>query len=258
MDLNINFKDYFYENSLNELLNLNYEVNDNYSPEFVNQNDGGDAYRPELNDLIRLHFIVRSRRILTVMELGAGWSTLVLAHAMKQNYDDYHSKIEGIRRKNPFKVYTVETESKYADIVKDRIGNEYKDYVDFTVTTSSLTTFNDRICGKHDELPNVCPDLIYVDGPNPKSIIGNINGIHMDHQDRTTVICDALIIEPFLLPRTLILFDGLTNNARFHKNNFQRNWTYTHNENEDYSIFELNEDPLGLYNRNQLKFQNII
>ena len=122
MDLNINFKDYFYENSLNELLNLNYEVNDNYSPEFVNQNDGGDAYRPELNDLIRLHFIVRSRRILTVMELGAGWSTLVLAHAMKQNYDDYHSKIEGIRRKNPFKVYTVETESKYADIVKDRIG----------------------------------------------------------------------------------------------------------------------------------------
>jgi hypothetical protein len=259
MKLNINFKEYFYENKLNQLLNLEYYENEEYSPEFVNQNDGGEAYRPELDDLIRLHFIARERKVLTVLELGAGWSTLVLADAIKKNSVEFSSQIQGkIRRKDPFMVYSVETEEKYQKIVEQRLGSDYIDFVNFTITTTSLTTFSDRICGEHDQLPNICPDFIYVDGPNPKSIKGTLNGIHMDHQDRTTVICDVLKIEPFLLPGTIVLFDGLTNNARFHMNNFQRKWSYIHNEEEDYSIFELKEDPLGLYNRNQLEFQKII
>ena len=80
----------------------------------------------------------------------------------------------------------------------------------------------------------------------------------MDHQDRTIITCDLLFLEPFFLPGTLILFDGQTNNARFHKNNFQRNWKYSHIKDQDISIFELVEEPLGPYNEIQLKFQNII
>ena len=48
---------------------------------------------------------------------------------------------------------------------------------------------------------------------------------------------DILQFEHFLTPGTIILFDGRTANARFLKNNFQRNWKYYHDEKNDQIIF---------------------
>tara|TARA_S200000501_G_C20849590_1_gene755133 strand:+ start:1978 stop:2766 length:789 start_codon:yes stop_codon:yes gene_type:complete len=258
MKLEIDSKDYFYKNNLDKLLGLEFTTRKNYSPEFVHENDGLDAYRPEFEDLVRLHYVIRKRKVLTVLEFGIGWSTLVMADALKKNFEDYSKDIKGIRRKDPFKLYSVEIEKKFMESTIKLLGDELINFVDITFTSSSITTFQGRICGKSDKLPNICPDFIYVDGPNPKSIKGSINGIEMYHQDRTNISCDLLTIEPFFLPGTLIIFDGLTNNARFHANNFQRDWYHYHNEKEDYSLFELREKPLGLYNRNQMIFQDLI
>ena len=65
---------------------------------------------------------------------------------------------------------------------------------------------------------------------------------------------DLLLMEPFLLPGTLIVVDGRTANARFLQNNFQRNWEYRHHAEADIHTFELIEAPLGKINQRQLEF----
>ena len=65
---------------------------------------------------------------------------------------------------------------------------------------------------------------------------------------------DLLLMEPFLLPGTLIVIDGRTANARFLKNNLQRDWEYHHHADEDIHTFELVEKPLGKLNAKQIDF----
>ena len=238
------YKAYYYGNKLNELLNSEYVLTELYEPGYVYDIDGKDPFAPDCDDLIRLHRIIRSRKVLTVLEFGVGWSTIVMADALYRNYLDYFDEIKDrLRRIDPFTLYTVDTEKKYIDITRHNIPKHLNKHVKFFDTSAYLTTFNDRICGRLEKIPNVCPDFIYSDGPSFRSIKGEINGTSMDHQDRTIITSDLLVIEPLFLPGTLILFDGQTNNARFHKNNFQRNWEYQHFKREDISIFELVEEP---------------
>ena len=39
----------------------------------------------ELDDLIRLHYLVTSRKVTTILEIGVGKSTIVFDHALEQN-----------------------------------------------------------------------------------------------------------------------------------------------------------------------------
>ena len=41
------------------------------------------------------------------------------------------------------------------------------------------------------------------------------------------------------------------------KNNFQRNWKYTKNQELDIDTFELIDESLGIYNTNMLEYCNI-
>ena len=255
----LNYQKYYEENGLDELLGYPYQKLDLYAPEYVYQIDGKTPFMPDCNDLIRLHYLIRKRKVITALEIGVGWSTITMAHAIKLNKQDSLDVIENkIRRENPFHLYCVDTESKYLDITKENLPKHLKSVVTFCKSEAYLTTFNGRICGKLKNVPNVCPDFVYSDGPSFLSIMGTIDGICMNHMDRTIITSDLLQMESLYLPRTLIVFDGQTNNARFHKLNFQRKWEYIHYKNEDISTFELIEEPLGPYNRNQLEFQKLI
>ena len=106
----------------------------------------------------------------------------------------------------------------------------------------------------YKKIPNVCPDLIYLDGPDQFAVANDIRGISTASKDRLPMSADILLMEPFLLPGTLIVVDGRTANARFLKNNFQRNWKYQHLTQEDIHLFELVEKPLGKLNAKQLRF----
>ena len=61
-------------------------------------------------------------------------------------------------------------------------------------------------------------------------------------------------IRSLLLPGTLIVVDGRTANSRFLLTNFQREWGYYHDEEWDQHFFELQEKPLGIYNKRQIDF----
>ncbi len=212
-------------------------------------------FPPELDDLTRLHFLARSRKVTTILEFGVGKSTLVFADAIRKNKEEFGGYVkENLRRANPFEIHAVENSKKWVETVKKDFPKDLLKLVHFQVTPVEMTTFNDRACTMYKKLPNICPDLIYLDGPDQWSVKNDIRGISTRSVDRLPMSADILLFEPFLLPGTLIIVDGRTSNVRFLKNNLQRNWEYEHHVNEDIHTFELVESPLGPLNAKQIKF----
>ena len=116
-------------------------------------------------------------------------------------------------------------------------------------------TFNGRVCHSYDELPDLVPDFIYLDAPGTADVRGSVQGMTFHScPDRTVLSADPCIFEPTLLPGCFIVIDGRTNNARFLKNNFQRDWTHTWLKERDVTTFELVEEPLGLLNFNMMRY----
>ncbi len=96
----------------------------------------------------------------------------------------------------------------------------------------------------YDSLPDIVPDFIYLDGPDPKDIKGDINGLSFKCDKRTVMSGDVILMESTLLPNSFILVDGRTNNARFLKRMLLRNWKVNWNVEGDVTTFELDEEPL--------------
>ena len=210
-------------------------------------------FSTELDDLIRLHYLVTSRKVTTILEIGVGKSTVVFDHGIQKNKLKYADFVKNnLRRSNPFECHSIDNNKKWIETTK--LNNPLLENVVFHYCPCHITTFNDRICTLYDNLPNICPDLIYLDAPDQFSPIGDVRGISTNHPDRLPMSADILALEHFLLPGTLIVIDGRTANARFLKTNLQRDWDYHHSQEYDQHFFELKESPLGIYNRRQIEF----
>tara|TARA_B100001057_G_scaffold483323_1_gene559896 strand:+ start:136 stop:942 length:807 start_codon:yes stop_codon:yes gene_type:complete len=257
--INLNLEKKFYEYGINKLINQkNYKLPKPVKPNHTAKKAGGGAFEAECPDLTRLYSIIRMRKIITVLEFGSGKSTQIIAEALKRNKRDYHDQISLIRRKNPFHIYSLESEKKYAkQVINSCKKAGLEKYVTVKLVKAEQTYFNNMICGKYKKIPSVCPDLIYVDGPMPMSYKNSRSKfISMNDSDITNITCDLLIIEPILLPGAIVIIDGMTNNARFIKRNLQRNWLSYEDLNNDYTLMILDEPPLGIHHKNQLKFQS--
>jgi hypothetical protein len=211
-----------------------------------------DPLPPELDDLIRLHFLVISRKVITILEFGVGHSTLVFDHALSINKYLHEAYVESnLRSSNNFELHSVDNSKKWIKYTKNKSNLEN---TTFHLSKCYMSEFNGRICTFYKNIPNICPDLIYLDGPSQHSAIGNIRGISTRNSDRVPMAGDILAIEHFLLPGTLIVVDGRSANARFLKANLQRLWDYTFIEEYDQHFFELIEHPLGPINRMRIDF----
>ncbi len=207
---------------------------------------------PEFDDLIRLHFLIKSRKVTTVLEYGVGYSSIVLADAiLKNSLDNYIPKL---RCSNLFELHSVDTSKEYIEITKKRVPKRLSSIINFHFSEVIMSEFNGRICTFFDKNPNISPDFIYVDGPDQYSPKGDIRGFSTKHPDRMPMIADILSIEHFLCPGTLIIFDGRTANARFVRSNLQRNWGYLYVEEFDQHFFELLETPLGEHNKKKIDY----
>jgi hypothetical protein len=222
---------------------------------FVNANNKVPIL-PQLDDLIRLHYLVTSRKVSTILEFGVGKSTLVFDHALTSNRYKCGSYVkENLRRSNPFECHSVDNSKKWIKEVK-KLKPSKNVFIHFS--HSRMGTFNGRVCTFYDKIPNICPDLIYLDGPNQFSTKGDVRGISTKSQDRLPMAGDILLLEHFLLPGTLIVVDGRAANARFLKSNLQRDWTYNYFEKYDQHFFELTETSLGKLNSLQMNLPNLI
>lgn len=211
-----------------------------------------EPFMVEIDDLVRLFYLVRSRKVLNILEFGVGKSTVVFDAALKMNSRDYTEETRNwVRRSNPFRCASVDNYQTWVDKFKAEFNT---DVIDFHVADLNMSLFNGRACTFYSYVPNVCPDLIYLDGPDQFSVKGNVNGLTTASPDRMPMAADILVLEHFLLPGSLIVVDGRTANARFLKANLQRNWSYCYSDVFDQHYFELLEAPLGKFNAEYLAF----
>ena len=219
-----------------------------------------DPYLPEVKDLYMLYqYIVLNKRT-TILEFGSGWSSLIFCLAMQDLKKKYKKKVKNLRRNNPFEIFVLENERKFLEITKKRISKYNKkksqNYVKVNYTFSQvfMSKYQDKIVTEYKKLPTCSPDFIYLDGPDQFNVKKNINGITTAHKDMMPMVSDLLKIEYFLTPGTMIVVDGRGANSSFLKDHFKRRWIYRKDEENDQHIFYLDEKPLGVYNKNQLKF----
>ena len=118
----------------------------------------------------------------------------------------------------------------------------------------TMETYCGQISMSYQKLHMCNPDFIYVDAPDLANIKGNIQHIKTQHTDMLPMINDILKFENFLIPGTIIIFDGRAANAIFCKNNFKRNWLYYFDEEYDQHLFYLDDVSLGLINQKLLDF----
>jgi len=253
----LNLEEYFYRNNLDELIGVKSFVRPTeIGPNDTFEKEGGEVFSPDCADLSRLHAIVQIRKCLTVLELGGGTSTKVIAHSLMLNQSKYLDNIAAVRRSDPFQLHSIESEKHYAEITTKTLG-DLSGFVQMHVIEAVQSSFGPYGCGRYKEIPSLCPDLIYIDGPSPYSYKKEDESyFDISHPDITNVTSDLLLLEPYLLPGTFVIFDGLTNNARFNRRNLQRNWVAFEDTTADYTMMVLDEEPLGIHHKNQIRFIN--
>lgn len=214
-----------------------------------------EPFEAELDDLIRLHYLVLSRRVTTVLEFGIGKSTTVLADALTKNMHEHADFVKAeLRRSNAFELHSVENNESWMVLVANQLASDHKDRCHPHLCPLKVSEFNGRLCTFYHELPDIAPDLIYLDGPDQFSAEGSVRCLTTAHPDRMPMSADILTFEHFLTPGTLIVVDGRTANARFLRSNLQRSWSYHHSPAMDQHFFELTEPPLGIYNKRQVDY----
>ncbi len=255
---NFHYKEYIETYGLSQLLNVKLDELPNeitkkivHSPTFSVDRENNVPFPPEFDDLARLHYITRNRKVTTILEFGVGKSTSVFGNALflnKKDFNEYSS--QNLRRGNLYQCHSIDNYEIWLKKCRDNIPKYLFDgnYINLHLSNLITSEFNGRICTYYDPIPNISPDLIYLDGPDQHSANGDVRGLSTKHQDRMPMSGDILAFEHFLQPGTLIIVDGRTANARFLVSNLQRKWAHYHSVKWDQHFFELQETPLGPYN----------
>jgi hypothetical protein len=147
------------------------------------------------------------------------------------------------RNSKLFQLFTVDANEAWIGVAAARIPEELRPRVHVTHSRVSATTFNGRACHVYDQLPDVVPDLIYLDGPDPADVQGDVQGLSFSAPERTVMSADLLVMEATLLPGTVVVVDGRENNTRFLLRNLQRPVRVS--KEADATIIELCEPRLG-------------
>ena len=212
--------------------------------------DSLQAYPPVLVDLASLFLLIRQEKIVSALEYGSGWSTLVIATALTQNKTVMEQSFD-VRHPMPFMLTSVDASTEFSAIAVDRIRDEFvRSNVKPLVAKVSMTTYRDRYCHRFEGIPAVTADLIYLDGPDADQVSGDSNGFHIRFggEDRTygmPMSADILEYEAFLWPGTFLVVDGRGANARFLKHHLRREWQYHFSTKLDQHFFLLGEDAWG-------------
>jgi len=169
----------------------------------------------KIADVVNLHKKITYNQFKSVIEFGSGISTVVMAHAMLKNHEKYN--IKGT-------VHTVEANPKWADLVRKRIIEiGLEEYVELSTSTPRLSKIGGQICHFFDELPDVRPELMYLDGPDPRDVEGSINGITINGL-HFVVAADPLLYEYSFYPGFQMIVDGRYTNVQFLINNLKRRY----------------------------------
>jgi hypothetical protein len=217
-----------------------------------------ELYPPDISDLYRLYRFAVDNCVLSILEIGSGWSTFALYLALQHNIEKYsESYFDSGRFTNLFKMVSVDSSRFYFEIAKRRIRQQLK-------TDAGLSFHKTRFefeyhLGIPVSFMNPSPrwdfDLIYLDAPEPEQVFPGVNTSKMNTGNDLPINGDLLRFEPYILPSTSVIIDGRTSNSRFLASRLVRCWDIIEDIQYDFSLFTLSEEPLGSIHSNYLKFR---
>ena len=138
---------------------------------FVSGNN--DEPPTDFIDLKGIFESITSRKPKCVLEYGVGFSTICICLALKEN------------EKNGFngQLYTVDAEKFWLVNTESKLPPDLKKYVTFHYSPCSVTIFNNQLVSHYENLPNISPNFIYIDGPRPSSVKGKIHGLGFQEEN---------------------------------------------------------------------------
>ena len=197
---------------------------------FIKKGDKQE-FGPSYLKLSNLYKLVQTRKPEVILEFGVGFSTIVMAAALKKNYEKY---------KHLGHLYTVDAEQHWLSNTESKLPSELKSYVTFHCSPVEIYNLNEQLCSLYETLPNICPNFILLDGPSPKSVGGDIRGLSFDKM-RPIVAADILLYESSAPLDFFIFVDGRWRNANFLRNNLRGKYKYKKKIVQKYQQFEFIE-----------------
>jgi hypothetical protein len=215
-----------------------------------------EPFKPKYDDLSRLHWLCLKRRAINILEFGSGYSTTVIADACRTLKGEFGEWVrKNIRVQEEFTIYSIEEEQRFLETTLDRLKKaRLEEFSRLYRSSVEVSLHDNRFVTLYSNIPNINPDLIYLDGPSQFATTSQIGGFGINSPVRMPMSADILRVEFFLEPGTLIVVDGRTANARFLRAYLKRSWAYKHDEEGDIHYFELQESPLGPFNKTKLNF----
>ncbi len=95
------------------------------------------------------------------------------------------------------------------------------------------------------QLPDVVPDLVYLDGPDSETVKGSVHGLTTTPSSpsyknrRRPLTTDLLLYESLLRQSAYVIIDKRNHNTRFLRNKFLRRWHFRRDFAPDRYIFDL-------------------
>jgi hypothetical protein len=111
-----------------------------------------DAIGPVYTHLWYLYKTVRKRKPRVALEFGSGCSTLVIAKALSDNKEGF--------------LYSVDSSSQWAESTFNCIPSPLRSFFEISYSPISVETEDSGLCLlKHERIPDVIPNFVFLDGP---------------------------------------------------------------------------------------------
>lgn len=201
--INFLFKEYVKKTSKKFFQNIN-------KLEYFSLGDKKEI-EPEYDDLRNLYKLIRKRKPKCVLEFGSGFSTIAISLALKDNWEK--DKVMG-------NLYTVDGNEKWLLNTQNKMKSDLKKFVKFHFSKAFISTHNGQLVTFHEKLPDVVPNFIYLDGPSPHDVEGNIKGLSFNKTSRRIISADTLLYESTAPADFFVLVDRRYSNSNFLEKNF--------------------------------------
>ena len=215
------------------------------------------AFGPELLDLALLWRAFISILPLTTVEFGSGYSTKILSKAALVCRNRFGNLPFNIERHSsqPFSVFSLDESRKWQKIARERLTPEEEECAYFSVHRVKRDRRERGAITTYGSLPDVKPDLLFLDGPSQFANRAKINGLSAYGKNKFPISSDALFYEWSMEPGATIVVDGRKQNVEFLQGSLQRDWEIQELENCDFTVMTLVSGELGLQNKLKLEWQ---
>ncbi len=178
-----------------------------------------EAFPPDYADLWFLYRTVRRRRPRLVLEFGSGCSTLALALALHEN------RGEG----GPAgRLVSIDSDPYWTESTRGALPEGSREYCEILHRPAVETEWNGTPVFRHSDLPQLEPDLVYLDGP-PLT-------------PERKVAVDVLDLEDRFRPGFLLIVDGRWANAMFLREHLRGEYRFEYRTLFQNSTFETMND----------------